>query len=155
MSTTTNNKNHHHSTPKPGMTCLITMDDITKENYAEYRCQPSGKWLPAQMTSEMVLHFISTGWDKYVKDVEAASKDCAAAVRRLVQKGPPLYVSEPKILPLPEGDEYIDEFWFMNGDQTISAKLEGALEGEAREKLHATQLETLKMMELAEGKATT
>lgn len=55
---------------------------------------------------------------------------------RLLDAGPPVYLKHDKdALPVPEGDTHIANIWFMDGDETISAKLDGAVEGEEREQL--------------------
>ena len=89
-----------------------------------------------------------------MKDVDKASKDCAAAVRRIVTKGPPQYLSDcnhPDAMPLPDGDTHVAEFWFMNGDKTVSGRLPDAPEGKARQDLWNSQKETLEAMEAAES----
>tara|TARA_R110002050_G_scaffold230857_7_gene366655 strand:+ start:1395 stop:1637 length:243 start_codon:yes stop_codon:yes gene_type:complete len=74
-------------------------------------------------------------------------------VRRLVAKGPPVYLSDEQALPLPEGDTHIELVWFASDNREESAKLKGAVEGEEREKLWAAQRETLRAMEEAEKNA--
>jgi len=89
-----------------------------------------------------------------LKDVEKAAKDCAAAVRRIVTKGPPQYLSDcnhPDAMPLSEGDTHVSQFWYMNGDRTVSGRLPDAPEGAAREALWNSQKETLAAMEAAEN----
>ena len=88
-----------------------------------------------------------------MRGLTPSRQDCAAAVRRLVTRGPPVYLFEPNALPLPGGDTHIDLLWFSSGNREAPAKLEGALEGEEREKLWSTQRETLRAMELAEEPA--
>ena len=62
-----------------------------------------------------------------------------------------MYIFEPNGLPLPEGDTHVDMLWFSNGNKEVSAKLAGALDGDAREQLWNNQKETLKAMEAAEA----
>ncbi|GBG33950.1 Hypothetical Protein FCC1311_101732 [Hondaea fermentalgiana] len=145
-----------HGSPPEGLTCKATWEDITEEegNYCEYLSMPSGQWLPSHFGADTVRHLLKTQFPKYLEDVEKAAKDCAAAVRRLVTKGPPVYLSDAEALPLPEGDTHIEKIWFAADDEEISAKLAGALEGDAREELWASQRETLAMMEAAEAGQT-
>ena len=142
-----------HGKPPAGLECLVTFEAIDESNYVEFRTAPSGRWFPAKMSQEIVEHLLETQFDKYLKDVEAAAKDCAAAVRRLVAKGPPQFVNEPNALPVPEGDTHVDMLWFSNGNKEVSAALRNALSGAEREKLWDAQKETLKAMEAAEEAA--
>jgi hypothetical protein len=62
-------------------------------------------------------------YQRYLDDVEKAARDCAAAVRRLVTKGPPMYINDAHGMPLPEGDTHIAQLWFADDDSEISAFL--------------------------------
>ena len=62
-------------------------------------------------------------FQRYLDDVEKAAKDCAAAVRRLVNKGPPMYISDPHGLPVPEEDTHVDKIWFASEGTESSAFL--------------------------------
>ena len=140
------------SLPKD-FSCLCTWEEITLENgqYCEYRTVPSGKWHSSKYSAAIVRHLLKTQFQKYLDDVEKASKDCAAAVRRLIKTGPPVFLSDKEALTIPEGDDCIDQVWFRDTNETVSAKLEGCLEGEAREALWNDQKETLAAMEAAEA----
>ncbi len=76
----------------------------------------------------------------------------AAAVRRLVTDGPPVYLFDKSgvALPVPDGDTHIDMLWFCATGEEEEAVLEGALQGEARETLWAEQKAILAAMEMAE-----
>mmetsp|Transcript_17791 Transcript_17791/g.23195 ORF Transcript_17791/g.23195 Transcript_17791/m.23195 type:complete len:118 (-) Transcript_17791:1361-1714(-) len=69
----------------------------------------------------------------YLKKVEKA--DCAAEMCRLLDAGPPIYIEEREALPLPNEETHILQLWYMSNNRTISARLEGALDGEERQKL--------------------
>ena len=139
-----------HGRPRDGMECMATMDDISESNYCEYLSMPSGTWLPSQFAADTVEHLLDTQFAKYLGDVEKAAKDCAAAVRRLVSKGPPVYIEDKNAMPLKEGDTHIAKLWFMSSGEERSAKLKGALDGAERDKLWGSQKETLAAMEAAE-----
>jgi hypothetical protein len=103
---------------------------------------------------ESVEYLLKNQYGMYLKEVDKAARDCAAAVRRLVTKGPPLYLSDGNhgdAMPLVEGDERVDKFWFMDGGVEVSGKLEGAPEGQERESFWQAQRETLAAMEVAEA----
>jgi hypothetical protein len=100
-------------------------------------------------------------FQRYLDDVEKAARDCAAAVRRLVNKGPPLYINDAHGLPLPEGETHIAQLWFSDDGSEVSALLkvtdksiilkfrilkrrtilQGALQGEERDNLWNSQKE--------------
>ena len=75
----------------------------------------------------------------------------AAAVRRLVTKGPPIWLEDKIAYPLPEGDSHVSAIWYMSSGSEIPAKLENCLEGEERDKLWNSQKEVLAQMEAAEA----
>ncbi|KAJ1485013.1 hypothetical protein T484DRAFT_1795206 [Baffinella frigidus] len=142
-----------HGNPPEGLDCMCTFDEIDSTSYVEYQAQPSGLWYPAKYGAETIQEMLDTGYDKYMTDVEKASSDCAAAVRRLVVKGPPIYLSDVHALPIVEGQTHISTVWFCKDSREVSAKLKGALEGAAREELWGVQKEMLAAMESAETPA--
>mmetsp|Transcript_33605 Transcript_33605/g.82630 ORF Transcript_33605/g.82630 Transcript_33605/m.82630 type:complete len:156 (-) Transcript_33605:596-1063(-) len=143
-----------HGKPTEGMECMCTLDDITEETYCEYQTMPSGKWHPAKFAAPVVDEMLQTLFKKYLEDVEKAARDCAAAVRRLVVKGPPIYVFDAHGLPLPEGETHIEKVWFCKGNEEKSAVLQGALQGKEREELWNSQKQVLAAMEAAEGETS-
>lgn len=143
-----------HGKPPTGLECLASYEAIDESNYVEFQSSPSGTWSMCRYSQETVEQLLDSSFQLYLKDVEKAAKDCAAAVRRLVSKGPPVYLSDcnhSDALPLPAGDTHVEQFWFMNGNQLVSAKLKGALEGKEREDLWNAQKETLAAMEAVEA----
>ena len=45
---------------------------------------------------------------------DKASRDCAAAVRRLVLKGPPIWLEDKHGYPIPGGDTHVSALWYMS-----------------------------------------
>ncbi|KAH9261479.1 hypothetical protein BASA81_000135 [Batrachochytrium salamandrivorans] len=143
-----------HQQPVSGKECLASFEEIDETNYVEYQTLPSGTWHACNYSQETVEHLLESSYKMYLGDIEKASKDCAAAVRRLVTKGPPLYLSDCNhgdAIPVPEGDTHVDKFWFMNGNVTVSGVLPDAAQGDARAALWASQRETLAAMEASEA----
>lgn len=145
-------KAKHSKVPPENWECKATMEEITEKdgNFVEYMTVPSNTWHPCGFSKTTVQYLQSTGFNKYIQDVEKASKDCAAAVKRLITKGPPLYLSDDIAMPVPEGDTHVELLWFADDDKEVSAKLTGALEGKEREALWSSQKETLQAMLAAE-----
>ena len=120
-----------HGVPPPDMCCLCTLDPITPSslNYCEYQTYPSLKWSPSLYDSDTIDHLRRTQYKDYVERVRKT--DCQAELKRLLSKGPPVYISDPTALPLPPGDTHISRLWFAKKPEVeCSAKLEGAKEGE-------------------------
>ncbi|POM73225.1 hypothetical protein PHPALM_9941 [Phytophthora palmivora] len=124
-----------HGKPAAGLECMATMDDITEEdgNYCEFQTAPSGLWYPALFCSDVVEQLLSSQFHTYMKKVQEA--DCKAELRRLVAKGPPIWLEDKHALPVPDGDTHITNVWFAKDNEERSAKLDGAVEGEARDAL--------------------
>lgn len=125
-----------HGPPPEGLECLATMEDITLEdgNYVEYQTYPSMQWHPAKYEESVILQLQQDQFSTFVNKVKTT--DCQAELRRLLATGPPIYVSDKHALPLPEnGDTHVCMLWFSSDNTERSAKLEGALEGDERQKL--------------------
>lgn len=124
-----------HGTPAESLECMATMDDITIDdgNYCEFQTSPSGLWHPALFCADVVEQLLTTQFHTYMKKVQEA--DCKAELRRLVAKGPPIWLEDKHALPVPEEDSHIIQVWFAKKNVERSAKLDGALEGSARDLL--------------------
>lgn len=152
-----------HGAPEPGAMCLTTFEDIDETNYCEYQTAPSGAWQPSKFEQSVVEQLVATQFETYCKAVQksdcaAEMRRCAPEpspgvagcsrldafsaggaltpaprARRLMEKGPPVWVSDQHGLTLPEGDTHVQQLWFMSDGQERSAKLAGALEGEERQ----------------------
>ena len=124
-----------HGKPRVHLECMATMDDITEEdgNYCEFQTFPSGSWHAALFCSDVVEQLLATQFHTFMKKVQET--DCKAELRRLVAKGPPIWLEDKHALPLPKGDTHITHVWFARDDEERSAKLNGAVEGKARDVL--------------------
>ena len=122
---------------------LLTARTFPKVEYQSY---PSLKWKPSLFEMEVVQKLLDEQFHQYVDRVKQT--DCQAELRRLLDKGPPIYISDDTALPLEEGDTHVSKLWFASDGQERSAKLKDALEGGAREKLW----EELKQFIIVEGK---
>ncbi|CAI5743079.1 unnamed protein product [Peronospora destructor] len=136
-----------HSKPHVNLECMATMDDITEEdgNYCEFQTFPSGSWHAALFCSDVVEKLLATQFYTFMKKVQEA--DCKAELRRLVAKGPPIWLEDKHALPLPDGDTHITHVWFAKDDEERSAKLDGAVEGKARDVLWEELKQLLAAME--------
>ena len=71
-----------------------------------------------------------------------AKTTCKAEQRRLLAKGPPINVSDPKALLCPDGGE-VHSLWYMSDGSERSAKLEGSFEGEVIDSFLCTGASTI------------
>jgi len=124
-----------HGVPAEGMTCMCTWDEIDAESYVEYQVAPTGKWYPSKFGEMAVRELKKTQYTSYIENVQKS--DCIKEFTRLMACGPPVWIADQHGLPLPEDGSgtHIVQLWFMIGDKTENSKLEGALEGEERQKL--------------------
>lgn len=121
-----------HKSSQEGQTCSCCWDDITTENnnYVEYRAVASGDWLPSGYCQGCIEVLLSSQWQNYIKSLETTT--CKAEMRRLLERGPPINIRDPKALPCPNDGE-VFELWYQSDNQVHSAKLTGSLEGKERE----------------------
>ena len=64
---------------------------------------------------------------------QVAKADCKAVLRRLLEKGPPVWLADKHALPLPDDDTHVCKLWFSSSGEEVSAMLDGALDGAERE----------------------
>ncbi len=125
-----------HCEPVEGAECACCWDDITEENYVEYRASEGGDWKPSGFCQMCIQHLLKTQWKTYTDAL--AKTTCKAEQRRLLEKGPPINVSDKAALPCPDGTEKgnaaVHSLWFSSDQEEHSAQLEGALRGEERQK---------------------
>lgn len=136
-----------HGPVPANLECLVTMEDIDETNYVEYQSHPSGVWQAAKMEESVIQQLLSTQFHEYLKKVQTS--DCQAELRRLLSKGPPVFVSDPHGLPLAqESDTHVSQLWYSSSNTTLSAKLDGAVQGSGRMELW----ESLKEFLIEQGK---
>jgi len=127
-----------HGSIKEGSTCASCWDDMSTENYVEYREQEDGLWLPSGFCQECIGMLLSSQYEKYCETL--ASTKCKAEQRRLLDRGPPINIFDKTALPCSGGDyAEVNALWYMSDGEIHSAKLKGSLEGEDREKFWEEQ----------------
>jgi len=127
-----------HKEPVEGNTCACCWDDICQSNYVEYRSHESGDWLSSGYCQSCLQHLIQTQWQVYISSLEKST--CRAEMKRLLGRGPPINLRDPKALPCPNDGE-VFEVWFMSDGAIHSAKLDGSLLGEDRDIFWREKLE--------------
>jgi hypothetical protein len=104
------------------------------------------KWKPALYEASVIDRLLSEQFHKYIERVKTS--DCQAELRRMLKNGPPIYIEDKHALPLDDGDSNIIKLWFARDEKEVPAKLDGAVEGEERDKLW----EELNKFIIVEGK---
>ena len=147
-----------HGSPAEGMECPVTYEDITSSNYVEYTVSDDpGVWHVCPFEQMAVEQLVNTQFDKWIERVNKT--DCQAELKRLLSKGPPIYVSDKvgfeKARNKDEGldgngeGRFVEKLWYMADGSERSGKLANALEGEKRDKKW-TELKTFHGFEEAD-----
>ena len=67
---------------------------------------------------------------QYTSYMERMQKtDCKAEMKRLLEAGPPIWISDKHALPLKDGETHVCKLWFSaeeGGGEEVSGMLEGA-----------------------------
>lgn len=149
-----------HQTPADGLTCMSCWDDIDSTSYVEYRASSSSAWKGAGFCETCITYLMKSQWDIYTNSL--AKTTCKAEQRRLLERsvacftlfcfwrlnsffcfwmnfsGPPINLKDATALECPGGGE-VHSLWYMSDGQEHSAKLDGSLVGEEREKYWSEQ----------------
>jgi hypothetical protein len=102
----------------------------------EYQVYPSLQWKPCLYEQCIVEKLLAEQFHDYIARVKET--DCQAELRRLLAKGPPIWLADEHALPLDDKDDlnqHVCNLWFASDNRVVSAKLQGAVEGQEREDL--------------------
>jgi hypothetical protein len=95
------------------------------------------KWKPCLYEQCIVEKLMVEQFHDYITRVKET--DCQAELRRLLAKGPPIWLTDEHALPLDDSDEkensHVCNLWFATDNRVVSAKLHGAVEGQERDDL--------------------
>ena len=90
-----------HGKPAEGMECLAMFEPIDETNYVEYQAAPTGKWRPCLYGAEMIEGLRTSQYKNYMERIQKS--DCKAEMKRLMESGPPVWVTDKHACPLEEG----------------------------------------------------
>ena len=121
-------------------------------------CVSAGPWLPSLYCQQCLeSQFIAQQWQTYLDNI--AKADCAAALRRLITKPPPINVKDAG-LPCEDnstadddterGEGEVHSFWYASDGAEHSAKLHGSLLGEERRRFWEDKKDFLIVTEVEE-----
>lgn len=115
-----------------GLTCKAMWEDIGPQQYCEFRCAPSGIWVSAQFSADVVRKMRREQFAQYLqtwRDIVEMKEDCGATARTLADRGPPMWITDSSGLPLPHGQSHVDRLWFMGDADGTSTAVSAALDG--------------------------
>src|SRR5579871_1838678 len=86
--------------------CKFCTDEITKDNYVLYTDHlvnesvlenniNSVEWKRCIYCSDCIVILLNESWNNYLNKVKQA--DCASALKRLIDEGPPINLKDPQI----------------------------------------------------------
>lgn len=124
--------------------CLVCCSPIDTQLYSEFRYHQEQEWIPSRYCWDCIQYLLKTRWQDYCDSITKA--DCAVALDRLIQNGPPINLRDPVGFydPEPSKHEEIQPGMFRNKDvslevyefkycnNVLTAKLEGSLTGNKR-----------------------
>lgn len=128
--------------------CSCCYGDIDENNFVLYNEKMEGTWKSSKYCKICVAYMLENAWGTYIGLVGKA--DCAAALKRLIQNGPPINLRDPIAFACDNGTGEVASLYYDGA--VHSAKLVGSLEEEERETFWNTQLAVLRVMNEIEGK---
>ena len=82
----------------------VAGEDLSSDNYVEYRAKADGEWKPSGiLRGTCVKMLLKSQWKTYTDGL--AKSTCKAEQRRMLDKGPPINISDKSALPCPDGTE--------------------------------------------------
>ena len=109
--------------------CSVCCDNIDENNFVLYKDQKDADWKSSTFCVSCIKHMLATSWATYVNKIEKA--DCAEALKRAVNIGPPINFRDTGLVCDNESKE-VESFYYDGRIQL--AKLEGSLIDEERNK---------------------
>eukprot|EP01054_Gregarina_sp_Poly1_P010681 Gregarina_sp_Poly_1__10680@NODE_807_length_6221_cov_56_782580_g588_i0_p4_GENE_NODE_807_length_6221_cov_56_782580_g588_i0NODE_807_length_6221_cov_56_782580_g588_i0_p4_ORF_typecomplete_len130_score22_50Destabilase/PF05497_12/0_032zfRING_2/PF13639_6/0_35_NODE_807_length_6221_cov_56_782580_g588_i057966185 len=118
------------------MSCKICWEDLDDDLKVQFTTDlevtANTNWKDCLFCHDCVQLLIQTQFDKFMHD--AVNVDCERTMRRLMERGPPIWVHDDNGFP---DTNNMEVPWLkrMQTQEIFSGKLKGAKEGEARDAL--------------------
>lgn len=126
--------------PFSGGDCLSCFDELTADNAVEFTFENStpqmetrNNWSTAKFCFECIQTLIQTQFKKFMKD--CVDVDCERTMRALMERGPPIFISDPYAFPNSDGREIQWLRRYDDPQHAFEGKLEGAVTGQERQDL--------------------
>ncbi len=124
--------------------CIACCCPIDEDLYSEFRYDPNQKWIQSRYCWDCIQYMLKNKWQDYVDGITKA--DCASALERLINGGPPINLRDPVGFydPDPNKHDEIQKGIFRNKDVSLEvfelryqnniypAKLDNSLTGDER-----------------------
>lgn len=114
--------------------CLCCMETITPEIICRYKSKKCSEWKQAMYCCICTQVILGSQYHTFMKQIELAAagspEACKKAIRTMIERGSPIYLSDKNAFPVDDDDEVSVLFYGSDGAER-SAKLDGALEGAA------------------------
>ena len=85
----------------PSGDCLVCYEEVTAENYVEFRVRQDAPWQPAKFCQDCTQMLLDSKFEAYISGVEKST--CEAELRRYMIKGPPVFIEDPTGFPVGDG----------------------------------------------------
>ena len=136
----------------------MTRADCSVPRWLCLYLRSAAPWLPSVYCQQCIDgQFLANQWQTYLDNISKA--DCAAALRRLITKPPPINVKDAG-LPCEDnsaaeddterGEGEVHSFWYASDGAEHSAKLSGSLVGEERQRFWQDKKDFLTVTEVEE-----
>ncbi|CDR96045.1 hypothetical protein, conserved [Babesia bigemina] len=115
-----------------GTSCLICYEDLILSNAVAYKATEDAEWALSTFCIDCIKQLLATQYERYITSLRTTN--CAKEQRALLERGPPVNISDHLGFPLAEKRE-VYALYDMGQQAPLSAKLEGSVTGEERERL--------------------
>lgn len=110
--------------PPAGSSCLVCFEDLSRENAVGYKPSKHAGWSLSTFCVDCVKHLLKIQYHKYLDTL--ATTTCAKEQRTLLDRGPPVNVSDRLGFPEAESAEVYSLYDFGSAEP-LSPRLEGSL----------------------------
>ncbi|EAN31101.2 hypothetical protein TpMuguga_03g00364 [Theileria parva strain Muguga] len=115
-----------------GSTCLVCFDDLSNQNMVAYKANKDSSWYLSTFCINCIKYLLKIQFHKYLNTL--STTNCAKEQRTLLDRGPPINVSDRLGFPEAGNAEVYSLFDF--GTLTpLSPKLDGSKTGKERMEL--------------------
>ncbi|XP_955051.1 uncharacterized protein TA04140 [Theileria annulata] len=112
------------SLPLPeGLTCLVCFEDLSNQNMVAYKANKDSSWHLSTFCVDCIKYLLKIQFHKYLNTL--STTNCAKEQRTLLDRGPPINVSDRLGFPEAGNDEVYSLFDFGTL-MPLSPKLDGS-----------------------------
>lgn len=108
-----------------GSCCLVCYEDLDLENAVSYQAKADGPWDISKFCLDCIKRLIETQYMRYINSVRNST--CAREQRALLDRGPPVNVSDRLGFPMAEENE-VHMLYDCGAKKYLSPRLHGTPE---------------------------